>query len=309
MTNEQLEKVIKRLKIILHESQIFCEKILNDPEQKNHEELVTQALLLVNQVREYLDSTEITFKNMRKFLDNKYYKLLNIMKELFVNMIILSDTNFLSMEKWSERNATTLFFANYIILNQNYRILKDHISQHFIQSYKSSYQLVVDENSPLWDLTDTNFIELNTDITQIRNYSQMIVRNVKFINKDFSLTILEEQVSEIIKNAVKHGNKLQKEKKVKLWYLVNNKFFKIIVEDEGEGFQNLDDWNECNKKRNEALKKGNMEEMLKYIQYKGPNSQDDDGGNSLFAAIEYWDSGLVYNSKRNKVVAVKYLYD
>ena len=37
-------------------------------------------------------------------------------------------------------------------------------------------------------------------------------------------------------------------------------------------------------------------------------SEDDDGGNALFAAVEFWDSGLIYNNKRNKVAALKYTF-
>lgn len=302
---EKLKSLIKKLKIILHETQIYCQKMINDSE---NQELISNTLLSCNSCQEYLDYVEINFNNMRQFLNGRYYKVLNLIKELFVKIIIFTDTNFFSIEKWSEKNTLTLFFANYIILNQNYRVLKEIINSHFIESYKATYQLVVDEYSPLWDISETQYLEFASDITQIRDMARLVVNNVKYINENFPLTILEEQTSEIIKNAVKHGNKNNKDKIVKVWYLINDKMFKIIVEDEGEGFTNMDDWNEYNKKRNEALKKGDMEEMLKYIQYKGPNTQDDDGGNSLFAALEYWDSGLVYSNKKNKVVAVKYLY-
>lgn len=307
MTEDEvkLKSLIKKLKIILRETQIYCQKMINDSE---YQELISNTLLSCNSCHEYLDYVEIDFNNMRQFLNGRYYKILNLMKELFVKIIIFSETNFFSIEKWSEKNTLTLFFANYIILNQNYRVLKEIINSHFIESYKASYQLVVDEHSPLWDISETQYLEFASDITQIREMARLVVNNVKYINEKFPLTILEEQTSEILKNAVKHGNKNNKDKIVKVWYLINDKMFKIIVEDEGEGFTNMDDWNEYNKKRNEALKKGDMEEMLKYIQYKGPNTQDDDGGNSLFAALEYWDSGLVYNNNKNKVVAVKNLY-
>ncbi|MDD5066254.1 MAG: ATP-binding protein [bacterium] len=152
------------------------------------------------------------------------------------------------------------------------------------------------------------YIEFFSDMNMIRNVSRNIVKNITLNNPHFSLTILEGQISEIIKNAVKHGNKCDARKKVKIWYLTSDKQFKIIVEDEGKGFTNFNEWNEFNKLRNEALKRGNIEEMLKYVQYKGPESRDDDGGNSLFAALEYWDSSLVYNNKKNKVAAVKYLF-
>jgi len=34
-------------------------------------------------------------------------------------------------------------------------------------------------------------------------------------------------------------------------------------------------------------------------------SDEVDGGNALFAALEYWDGGFVYNDKRNGVAMKK----
>ncbi|MBU1078501.1 MAG: ATP-binding protein [Spirochaetes bacterium] len=302
---ERLQSIIKKLKIILNETQVYCKTLMND---NQYRELTFTTLMSCDKCSDFLNNIEINFNSMRQFLNGHYYRLLGVVKELFSNIIAFSDTNFFSIEKWKEKNTLTLFFANYILLNQNYRLLKEIIYHHFIQSYKSSYQIVVDDHSPLWDVSETEYLEFPSDIAQIRNIAKILVASVALINKTFPITILEEQVAEILKNAIKHGNKNNKNKKVKIWQMTNKTLFKVIVEDEGEGFLNMDDWNEFNKKRNEALKKGNMEEMLKYIQYKNVDSSEDDGGNSLFAALEYWDSGLVYNGKKNKVVVVKYLY-
>ncbi|MBL8992570.1 MAG: ATP-binding protein, partial [Spirochaetia bacterium] len=34
-------------------------------------------------------------------------------------------------------------------------------------------------------------------------------------------------------------------------------------------------------------------------------STEDDGGNSLFAAVEYWNLGMIYSAKKNKVCAMR----
>ncbi len=304
---KKLNSISKQAKIIINETLVYCKTLIPESLYKDR---IWHAISCCKLCLHDFESKEINFSSMREFLDNHYYKLLNVTKDLFVKLMMTSNGDHFSMKKWQEKDVLTLFFANFIILNQNFRSLKNIISYYFIKSYKEAYELIIDENSPLWDITDMKYMEVSMTLNQIRDYAKSIIANVKFINKDFSLNILEEQVSEIIKNAMKHGNKNQPGKKVKIWYLINKELFKIIVEDDGDGngFTNFDEWNEFNRKRNEALKKGNMEEMVKYIQYKSPQSTHEDGGNALFAALEYWDSGLVYKKKKNKVVAVKYLY-
>jgi hypothetical protein len=40
--------------------------------------------------------------------------------------------------------------------------------------------------------------------------------------------------------------------------------------------------------------------------YRGPNRDEEDGGNSLIAAREFWNGGIIYNEKRNKVGVVRW---
>jgi len=46
--------------------------------------------------------------------------------------------------------------------------------------------------------------------------------------------------------------------------------------------------------------------MEKFVSYRSKHSTEDDGGNALFAALEYWNGGMVWNAKKNKVVVVRY---
>ena len=80
----------------------------------------------------------------------------------------------------------------------------------------------------------------------------------------------------------------------------------IIVEDEGEGFKDLEKWNEFNRKRLDCLRDSNFEELSNYVSFRTRKSDDQDGGNALFAALEYWDGGFVYNDKRNGVAMLKH---
>ena len=119
------------------------------------------------------------------------------------------------------------------------------------------------------------------------------------------VNLLEQQLSEIIKNAIKHGNKCDPNKKVKVWYDFNKRA-KIIVEDEGEGIQQLEEWCKFNEERNKCFAEHDFENMEKFVSYRTKTSDDNDGGNALFAALEYWNGGMVWNAKKNKVVVVRF---
>jgi hypothetical protein len=79
----------------------------------------------------------------------------------------------------------------------------------------------------------------------------------------------------------------------------------LIVEDEGEGFQELEKWNEFNRKRLQCLYEQNFEQLGDFVSFRTARSDDYDGGNALFAALEYWNAGFVYNSARNGVAMRK----
>ena len=64
-------------------------------------------------------------------------------------------------------------------------------------------------------------------------------------------------------------------------------------------------WNDFNRHRLECLHKSNFEELANYVSFRSKESDDQDGGNALFAALEYWNGGFVYNDKRNGVAMLK----
>ncbi|AFG38673.1 ATP-binding protein [Spirochaeta africana] len=164
-------------------------------------------------------------------------------------------------------------------------------------------EIKVDENSPLFDTKNMFYKEFPSDFRQIRYFTLLVVQKAPPSIKE--LNLLEQQISEIIKNAVKHGNKNDPNKKVKVWYYFSEHEARIIVEDEGEGFQEIDKWNEFNRKRIEAFQNQDFMELANYVSYRTARSDDNDGGNALFAALEYWNAGYVFSEKRNKVGAKK----
>jgi len=89
--------------------------------------------------------------------------------------------------------------------------------------------------------------------------------NVKEIN------ILEQQISEIIK----------------VWYYFDSSSARIIVQDEGEGFNKIEQWNEFHRTREKYLDENNFEKLANFVSYRTEESDENDGGNALFAALEY----------------------
>ena len=152
---------------------------------------------------------------------------------------------------------------------------------------ENQYKLLrSDDNDPLFDTTNMLYKEFPSDFRQIRYFTLLIVQSAPLEIKEINL--LEQQISEVIKNAVKHGNNCDINKKVRVWYSFSPTHA-----------------HEFNKKRIECLQTHNFEELAKYVSFRTKKSDDQDGGNALFAALEYWDGGYVYNGKRNGVAMLK----
>lgn len=164
-------------------------------------------------------------------------------------------------------------------------------------------KLVSDENSKLFDKTDMLKKEFPSIFRQIRYFTLVIVQSAPPEIREVNL--LEQQISEIIKNAVKHGNNCDPKKKVTVWYSFTPTSARLIVEDEGDGFKDMEKWNEFNQKRLECLAEQDFEKLMDFVSFRSEISDDNDGGNALFAALEYWDGGFVYNEKRNAVAMEK----
>ncbi len=164
-------------------------------------------------------------------------------------------------------------------------------------------ELKVDDNSPLFDKTGMLYKEFPSDFRQIRYFTLLIVQSAPLEIKGINL--LEQQISEVIKNAVKHGNKCNPEKKVKIWYDFSSTHAHLIVEDEGEGFKELEKWNEFNKNRIDCLQNQDFAKLGEYVSFRTKDSDEHDGGNALFAALEYWEGGFIFNNKKNAVAMLK----
>lgn len=164
-------------------------------------------------------------------------------------------------------------------------------------------KLIVDEDNELFDARGMRYIEFPSIYERIREYTATILSECPDEFREGNL--LEQQLSEIVKNGIKHGNHRDPSKKLKVWYDLRKRV-RFIVEDEGAGFKELDEWNEFYKKRQTALFNEQFDEFLYLAAYRGCNSTPEDGGNSLIAALEYWNGGMIYNRKKNKVGVVRW---
>ncbi len=164
-------------------------------------------------------------------------------------------------------------------------------------------KILQDDDHLLFDNNDMFSKEFDSDYRKIRYNTLVIVQKAPPEIQEINL--LEQQVSEIIKNAVKHGNKSNSDKKIRVWWTFTTEEARLIVEDEGEGFQNIDEWNDFNVIRQDCLQKEDYIKLADYVSYRTDQSDDNDGGNAMFAAVEYWNKGVVFTKAGNMVAVGK----
>jgi hypothetical protein len=164
-------------------------------------------------------------------------------------------------------------------------------------------KLIVDEHNEIFDARGMKYLELKSDFSAVRKYCAMVLQDCP--GEFMEGNLLEQQLSEIIKNGIKHGNKCDQHKKIKIWYDLRKRV-RFIVEDEGGGFTNLESWNEFYKKRQEALYANDFDAFMNMASYRWKNSDEHDGGNSLIAALEFWNGGIIYNEAKNKVGVIRW---
>jgi serine/threonine-protein kinase RsbW len=164
-------------------------------------------------------------------------------------------------------------------------------------------EIRVDEGSCLFDTKGMFHKRFPSDFRQIRYFTVLVVQKAPPEIKEINL--LEQQISELIKNAVKHGNRNDTAKTVEVWFQFREDSARLVVQDEGPGFRRLEQWNEFNRHRTECFQKQDFEQMEKYVSFITEDSDEYDSGNALFAALEYWDGGIVFNARRNCVAVAK----
>ncbi|MBN2625041.1 MAG: anti-sigma factor antagonist [Spirochaetales bacterium] len=161
----------------------------------------------------------------------------------------------------------------------------------------------IDEASPLMNREGMKHKTIHIDFSRIRYISHIITQDAPEEIREYNL--LEQQISEIIKNGIRHGNRNDITKSLNVWWHFTPRSARLIVEDEGEGFTNLEGWIDFYKKRMECFSRGDFETMTEFLSYRTRDSTEDDGGNALFAAVEYWNRGVVFNNRKNCIAVAR----
>lgn len=164
-------------------------------------------------------------------------------------------------------------------------------------------EILINDDHLLFSRNGMHFSIFPSDYLQIRYFTLTLVQRSR--PKSDERLLLEQQVSELIKNAIKHGNGCDPTKKIKVWYLFSTTVARLIVEDEGPGFKDIERWNLFNNKRQDYIDKGDYIGLASYVSWRTKKSDMYDGGNAMFAALEYWSNGVVYSGKRNTVAVGK----
>jgi hypothetical protein len=149
--------------------------------------------------------------------------------------------------------------------------------------------------------------EFPSDFKRIRYFTNLIAQRAPAEIRE--INILEQQISELIKNAVKHGNKCDPTKRVKVWYSFSRHHAHLIIQDQGAGFEEIEWWNEFFRKRLECFHNQDFENMERFLTFTSKTSDENDGGNAMFAAVEYWNRGVVFTETRNCVAVRREFVD
>ena len=106
--------------------------------------------------------------------------------------------------------------------------------------------LIVNGRSELFQKNGFEYREFSSNPEAVRFESLLIVQTVPDYIPDQNL--LEQQISELLLNAIVHGNDCDPQKYVRVWYDCRDTVFSMIIQDEGNGFQDIELWNRWCKK-------------------------------------------------------------
>ncbi len=195
-------------------------------------------------------------------------------------------------------------------------------------------QLIYDPDGEIWQIEPgPHSYHFHTTRQGTRNFRHMIVKELE---KDYTEFIGDDRFFEfqyaffeIVNNAVSKGNCFAPDKVVSVTYHMDAKVFKLLVEDEGKGF-NISKWNYFYKFRKDKerylnigiTRTGETNIEKKFLEDSSFNKMDKEadidildtvitGGTGLISALEYYDR-IFYNkedvdpSKNTKVLAVKF---
>ncbi|MBN2440683.1 MAG: STAS domain-containing protein [Spirochaetales bacterium] len=166
-------------------------------------------------------------------------------------------------------------------------------------------QIEIDDEHELFDKSGLEYKRFFLSPDKIRRASSFLACTMPIYFGEINQ--LEQQSHELLKNAVKHGNKGKMWKPIKVWYSTCTNYAHIIIEDTGKGFREIEEWNEFYRQRMLCCHHRDYKRLLHFLSFRTEISDKTDTGTAFFSAIEYWNKGIVFNEKRN-AVAVKRMF-
>jgi hypothetical protein len=221
---------LDEISIYLHKDDPVCQLIKESLESAYSVDTIYEKLIFVRQ------QIEINFLIEKNYNDDFYNHLKNFvysdlsllmdMFNLFFNKLMTAvDEKVFIKEKWEDINPVTLFGASYFLLKMNMKSLKNNISKYFKTGFEENIGLkVADDSNEIWKIDNMKYKEFNSIINNMSKYAQEILDDSQTEHVDDKL--LKLQISEIIKNAIRHGNELTESKIVKAWYQKDSRIWK-----------------------------------------------------------------------------------
>lgn len=312
--NLKLKTALKQFQSLLDEFLLFTQeqgrfapvqKLVSDSLQ-NYE----NAMILASEAKQHLeqiqhiDDTEL-FRQATQLFQNHLVPLFSLFRDAFMRMAEHAK-EFLLIKHFTQNSPEGYMARNHHLMFKVYKELRHELNASTIISYKKANELIVDEQSLLFDTTGMKKYIYPSDISKMRDYAMEVLEHLPEKYQALSF-LLEYNVSELIKNAIRHGNNCDISKEITIHSEITSQYFRIVVQQQGRGFMNLEDWNVYYRQRISAFETCNIDKMIELACYSSENSNEQDGGNALIAALDFWDSSLVFNKARNAVSALKIL--
>jgi hypothetical protein len=180
--------------------------------------------------------------------------------------------------------------------------------QYNLSNFHNRY-ININNQSELLNKTGYNYLEFESNIYAVKFYALLIIQNIP--NYVPEQVLLKQQISELLSNAIIHGNNNESQKKIHIWFNYITDIFSLIIQDEGNGFHNIEEWNEWCKQRREYINTNKLYQHPQYLTYNKNKLYHTHlessylNGTALFAAVEYWNCGVVYTEKGNTVAVRK----
>lgn len=313
--NLKLRTALKHLSSLLEEVWLFnqqegrfvsVQKMLEESLQD-----YSRTMNLVSMAKNYLSelhekSDDELFTQSTKLFQNHFVPIYSQFRDAFMK-IAEGAKEFLSMHHHFSQNSPEGYIArNHHLMFKVYKELRHELNSRQIMAYKKANELIVDENSLLFDTAGMKHYTFPSDISRMRDFAMEVLENLPQRYQALSF-LLEYNVSELIKNAIRHGNNCDLSKQIFVHSEITSQYFRVIVTQQGRGFINLEDWNSYYRQRLQAFEICDVDKMIELACYASENSNEQDGGNALIAALDFWDSGLVFNHNRKSVSALKIL--